>query len=140
MAVRFYLDKSKVDKRGDYPIRVSISINGVRFHTTAGFSISEDKWESKDQQQVKRGCSNAKGVTHTTINAKLKEIDAYFAGIEIDIQRKTITINRKDEMKKFIKDQWDEKFAKKKLTFGEKEKTFFSFWDEFVAEKSKEDR
>lgn len=43
MAVKFYLEK-RPDKSGDNPIRVSISINGNRFVSSTGFSISPDKW------------------------------------------------------------------------------------------------
>ena len=65
MAVNFYLDK-RPNKNGDYPIRVSISINGNRYVTSTGFSANAEKWNNG---KVKNGTTNAKGETSKTINA-----------------------------------------------------------------------
>ena len=105
MAVRFYLD-SRANKQGDHPIRASISIGGDRFITSSGYSIAKEKWDTNNQQ-VKRGCSNAKGETYSTINAQLKNIDAYFDNLEDDFKRRKIeTVD--------IREQWAEKFGKRK--------------------------
>lgn len=132
MAVRFYLDK-RANKKGDHPIRASISIGGERFITSSGYSIAEEKWNT-DSQQVKRGCSNSKGITFTEINAKLKAIDAHFADIEIDVQR-----NKREPLtKNEIKREWAEHFgSKRKNTFEAKEKTIFTYMQEYTESRSK---
>ena len=45
MAVNFYLN-SRGDKHGDFPIRVSIAIGGIRLLTSVGYSINPAKWDS----------------------------------------------------------------------------------------------
>lgn len=86
MAVNFYLFP-RPDKNGEHPIRVSISIKGVRLISTAGYNIGADKWDSNNQC-VKRGFSNAKGVTYNFINARLKKIDSVFSDLENAATRK----------------------------------------------------
>lgn len=127
MPVRFYLDK-RADKNGDNPIRVSISINGDRFVTSTGFSISPNKWDTK-KQRVKSKYSNAKGETATTINTRLKDIDTLFSKIETKLQ-----LNDIREVD--IRSVYAENFGRKKV--NNKEKSFFDFWDEFTAEMGKE--
>lgn len=132
MAVRFYLD-SRADKAGDHPIRVSISLNGSRLLTTTGFNISPEKWtgdnpkrRSEESQRVKQGCFNSKGVSFSTINARLKEIDAFFAGYESDLCQNRITDID-------IKQLYADNFGKRK-NINEVEKTFFNYLDEFTKE------
>lgn len=131
MAVKFYLDKSKPDKKGDYPIRASISIGGYRFITSSGYSISKQKWDFNNQQ-VKRGCSNAKGETYTSINSKLKEIDAYFENLEDDFKRRKIdTVD--------IRKHWEEKFGKRKNKIYEKGNPgFFDYLKEYTNAQSQQ--
>lgn len=124
MAVRFYLD-NRPDKNGDHPIRVSISLEGERLLTSTGFSISKVKWNEADQQ-VKRGCSNTKGETYSTINTRLKEIDAVFTGYESDLRQ-----NRIKDVN--IKQLYAGHFGKKKRVI-EPEKTLFYYLDEFTHE------
>jgi hypothetical protein len=45
MAVNFYLN-SRGDKHGDFPIRVSIAIGGIRLLTSVGYSINPAKWDN----------------------------------------------------------------------------------------------
>ena len=78
MAVNFYLEK-RADKKGDNPIRVSIAIQGQRLVTSTGYSIAPNKWDNI-KQEVKRGCSNGKGITYTVINTHLRRIDSFFTG------------------------------------------------------------
>lgn len=132
MAVRFYLD-NRPDKNGDHPIRVSISLEGNRLLTTTGFNISPEKWtgdepkkKSEEPQRVKQGCYNSKGVPYSTINARLKEIDAFFAGYESDLSQ-----NRISDID--IKQLYIENFGKKKK-FKDLEKTLFYYLDEFTKE------
>lgn len=132
MAVRFYLD-NRPDKTGDHPIRVSISLDGNRFLTTTGFNISPDKWtgdkpkrKSEEPQRVKQGCYNSKGVPYSTINARLKEIDAFFAGYESDLcQNKICDID--------IKQLYADNFGKRKKS-KDSEKSLFNYLDEFTKE------
>jgi integrase len=128
MAVRFYLDK-RADKQGDHPIRASISIGGDRFITSSGYSIAKEKWNTSSQQ-VKKGCSNAKGETYSTINAQLKNIDAYFDNLEDDFKRRKIeTVN--------IREHWAEKFGKRKIKKNEKgTQGFFDYLKEYTNAQS----
>lgn len=92
MAVKFYLFP-RPDKRGECPIRVSISIRGTRLISTAGFSIAPGKWNqpdkySKELASVKKGHNNADGVASNIINARLKKIDSHFASYEIGLDHK----------------------------------------------------
>ena len=130
MAVKYYLEK-RTDKHGDSPIRVSISIAGDRFVTSIGYNIPKDKWDT-DAHQVKRGCSNSRGDTYTTINARISEIEAHFADIEVDLERKKIeTVD--------IREEWALKFGRKKN--GEEEKIdFFSRMEEFTKDAGKRNR
>lgn len=131
MAVNFYLDKSKANKKGDQPIRVSISIGGVRFLTTAGYSISEKKWDEK-KGEVKKGCSNSKGISSTTINARLKEIDAYFENLEDEFKRRKI-----DSVD--IREHWAEKFGKRKNKKDNKgDPEFFDYLKDYTNAQSQQ--
>ena len=82
MAVNFYLDK-RTDKKGDAPIRMSITIRGARYLTSTGLKISPMKWDA-GKQQVKKGSSNATGATWSVINGTLAKIAEHFAAFECD--------------------------------------------------------
>jgi integrase len=124
MAVNFYLD-NRPNKNGDYPIRVSISINGNRYVTSTGFSVNAEKWHNG---KVKNGTTNAKGETSKTINARLKEIDSFFS-------REETLLKLGDVQEIDIKTLFAENFAKKKQ---EKiEISFFGCFDEFTTEMGK---
>ena len=134
MAVKFYLEK-RPDKSGDNPIRVSISINGNRFVSSTGFSISPDKWtgnsskeKSEVPQRVKKGSTNSKGETAKTINARLSGIDSFFSK-----QETLLKLGNIEEID--IKTLFAENFAKKKLE--KTETTFFGCFDEFTKEMGK---
>lgn len=136
MAVRFYLD-NRPDKTGDHPIRVSISIAGERLLTTTGFNIHPDKWtgdkpkkKSEVPQRVKQGCSNSKGVSYSTINARLKEIDAHFSLYENDIKlNKNVNLD--------IKKEFTDRFGKMKKQ-EIRPKSLFDYLDQFTNEMGKE--
>lgn len=128
MAVRFYLD-NRPDKNGDQPIRVGITMQGKRFLTSTGFSISGKKWNTENQR-VKAKCNNAKGETFTTINSRLKEIDSYFSTIETGL--KLGTIEDVD-----IKALYMAEFGRKAYV-KPKERTFFNYMDEFTQEMGRE--
>ena len=46
MAVTFYLF-TRPDKKGDHPIYTSIYLNGCRFCSSIGYSISPNKWDDE---------------------------------------------------------------------------------------------
>lgn len=90
--VKFYLSP-RPDKRGECPIRVSISIRGTRLISTAGYSIAPEKWKQPDKYSkelacVKKGHNNADGIAYNIINARLKKIDSHFADYEIKLDHK----------------------------------------------------
>lgn len=80
MAVNFYLDK-RTDKKGDAPIRMSITIKGARYLTSTGLKIAPTKWDAA-KQQTKKGSSNAAGMTWAAINGTLAKIAEHFAAYE----------------------------------------------------------
>lgn len=80
MAVNFYLD-NRTDKKGDAPIRMSITIRGARYLTSTGYKIAPMKWDAA-KQQARRGCNNAIGVTYAVINSVLAKISEHFAVYE----------------------------------------------------------
>lgn len=80
MAVNYYLDK-RTDKKGDAPIRMSITIRGARYLTSTGLKISPAKWDTT-KQQAKKGSSNAAGMTWAAINGTLAKIAEHFSSYE----------------------------------------------------------
>ncbi len=82
MATSFYLSP-KSDKKGDCPIRVSVSIHGTRLISTVGYNIHPDKWSS-ERQEVKKGMVNAKGIPFNIINLRLREISTHFDRYELN--------------------------------------------------------
>lgn len=128
IAVKFYLD-NRPDKNGDQPIRVGITMQGKRFLTSTGFSISQSKWNT-DNQRVKAKYNNAKGETFTEINSRLKDIDSYFSKIETRL--KMGDIQDVD-----VKALYMAEFGRK-TTVKPKVKTFFDYMDEFTQEMGKE--
>lgn len=127
MAVNFYLN-SRGDKHGDFPIRVSIAIGGIRLLTSVGYSINPAKWDSS-KQKVRQGASNAKGITYNVINSHLNNIVQQ----SIDFENKCLT-----EKLKVTKELIQQNIStnKNKLDdVGEiREKTLFDVFDEFIKE------
>lgn len=135
MAVNFYLEK-RTNKAGDAPIRVSISICGVRLVTSTGYSINPSKWDNK-KQKIKQGCSNSKGMTYNTINAHLNAIDSFFIEYE--------NTSRKDNIKatqEGVKSIFKSNFSLSKNYIEpiiapqekEKEKALLYYFDEFIKD------
>ena len=89
MAVNFYLSPVS-DKKGENPIRVSISIKGTRLVSTAGFNVSPSRWDG-DNQCVKSKTTNSKGKTDKDINNRLKLIAGGFTTYESKISHKPTT-------------------------------------------------
>lgn len=80
MATNFYLDK-RTDKKGDAPIRMSITIRGVRYLTSTGYKIAPTKWDT-NKQQARKGTANAAGMAWAIINSALARISEHFAQYE----------------------------------------------------------
>lgn len=99
MAVNFYLDK-RTDKKGDSPIRVSVSINGIRFLSSSGYKIAPDKWDTR-KQQVKKGAASANGLTYMTINTILSKIKDFFTDYENEAVRQMRKVSVEDIKKAF---------------------------------------
>jgi integrase len=125
MPVKFSLHTAKLDKRGDAPIRASIFILGQRFLTSVGYSINIDKWDS---QRVKKGCNNARGITYSTINSKLADIEKYFIDFENDCKIKNL-----DVTDKMVREIYQGQFGKAKGLLIQN-KTFLACFDEFTEE------
>lgn len=127
MAVNFYLD-SRADKKGDSPIRLSVSISGARFVTSTGYKIASKKWDS-NKQQVKKGCSNSAGVSYTVINASLSKIVEHFSRFE----NECITKGKKADSKT-LKDEFSMNFGRSREAKEKKSLSFFDYMDMFVSE------
>lgn len=82
MAVKFYLSPNP-DKRGEHPIRVSISIKGTRVVSTIGYNVDPSRWDSKEHK-VKPKTTNAAGYTDKDINGRIERLTKKFDSIKID--------------------------------------------------------
>lgn len=131
MAVNFYLEK-RTDKNGDNPIRVSIAIRGERFVTSTGYNIASVKWDAT-KQEVKRGCTNSKGVTYNIINTYLKRIEAFFTEYE-----NRVILNEGDSLTENLRTVYALNFGKgARQAAAQKivaEKSLFDRLDEFTEE------
>ena len=94
MSVRFFLNKTRQNKRGngDVLVRCAICIKGKRLTTSAGFSILPELWD-QENQKVKLSTASGKsvvvdGLTARDLNSRLKRIDSFFADYEADLKRK----------------------------------------------------
>ena len=128
MAVNFYLEK-RTDKQGDAPIRVSIATSGARFVTSIGYNIAPSKWDAS-KQQVKRGCSNSKGIVYSVINARLLKITEYFS----ELENKSL-LNGRNLSKDEIRDEYRRSFGKGGNASNDSGKElFFDAWKQFLDE------
>ncbi|MDE7394029.1 MAG: site-specific integrase [Muribaculaceae bacterium] len=123
MAVNFYLDK-RTDKKGDAPIRVSITIKGVRYLTSTGFKITPSKWDY-DRQQARKGSSNATGMTWAVINSALARITEHFTKYENDC-----IFNDVSPDIDALKSEYARVFGRKRRTATKSdEPVMLGFWD-----------
>lgn len=129
MAVNFYLD-SRTDKKGDAPIRMSVAIKGVRYLSSTGYKVPPEKWDGA-KQQVKRGCSNAAGITYVTINSALAKIVDHFTAYENECITSNTTPTL-DGLKKDFAERFGRRKAKEIAT--ERGNTLFDYFDQFRAE------
>lgn len=136
MAVNFYLDK-RTDKNGDAPIRVSIIIKGSRYLTSTGYKISPGKWDA-DKRQIRKGASNATGMTWAVINSALARITEYFTTYENDC----ILNNIVPEVET-LKTEYARVFGRKHMPSATEEKEtdkhvpgFWDYYEMFISERS----
>ncbi len=129
MAIGYYLEK-RCDKSGDAPIRVSLSIQGARVVTSIGYNINPSKWDVK-RQRVKQGCTNSKGATYSTINARISDITAFFMRYESDLKQDNDPIT-----KERLSNVWAQNFKGNKRSTPTAQ-TLLDLFDKFINEQSK---
>lgn len=129
MAVNFYIDK-RTDKKGDAPIRMSIVIRGARLLTSTGCKIAPTKWDAA-RQQVRRGSTNAVGVTYAVINATLAKIAEHFAAYENSCIANDIAPDV-DALKREFSANFNR--SRNKAANEEFVLSFFDYFDMFVNE------
>ncbi len=127
MAVNFYLDK-RTDKKGDAPIRMSITVRGARFLSSAGYKVAPAKWDAV-KQQVRRGCSNASGITWAAINSALARIAEHFAQFESDC----IVANRKVDADA-LREEFIKNFGRVRAKISIKAMGLYDYFDLFTRE------
>ena len=98
MAVSFMLD-ARPNKKGEHPIRVSISIRMVRLQTSIGYSVPKDKWvaampdsprkekELKAVHYVIPNSVTSTGLKGNDLNAKLLKIKTHFDNYENNLSK-----------------------------------------------------
>jgi len=126
MPVKFTLHLAKPDKKGDLPIRASIFVCGKRFVTSAGYSISTDKWLN---QRVTNNCKNSKKITSSTINSRLADIEKTFNDFE-----NACKINKTEVTVDIIKQHFQTTLGKAKSKPAILERSFFDYFDEFNSD------
>ena len=128
MAVKFYLSK-KLDRNGEAPIQVSISLKGVRLQTSVSYSIPPSKWQSSNGR-VRKGCTNAKGTSYSKINSDLAEIESSILKLE----------NTGEELtKELLKSKVNAALKRKVITVEPgKPVNPYQVFDEFVAQEGTE--
>lgn len=128
MAVHYYLSK-KIDRNGEAPIQVTISLKGVRLQTSVGHSIPASKWLA-ESERVRKGCTNAKGCSYSKINSDLVEIES--SVLRLESSDKELT---KDLLKSTVNSA-----LKRKIIIAEEGKPVnpYLVFDEFVAQEGTE--
>ena len=84
---KFYLSPQKHDN-GEHPIKVSVSVHGIRLLTTIGESVAQEFWNN-DTKTVSfpRGVTNSHGKTDKQLNALMLQIGAGFALYESTLEK-----------------------------------------------------
>lgn len=139
MPVKFYLSP-QANKAGEFPIRVSISVNGTRYLTTAEYKVAWDAWvanlpnedkrKDKEKAEVLSRYTNKKGISGKIINNRLAQIKAHFSEFELQKKGKPTEAELKDEFLKAIgkKDQADD------TPVETNRPSFFDYLEEFKSE------
>lgn len=128
MAVHYYLSK-KIDRNGEAPIQVTISLKGVRLQTSVGHSIPASKWLA-ETERVRKGCTNSKGTSYSKINSDLAEIESSILKLE----------NTGEELtKELLKSKVNAALKRKVITVEPgKPVNPYQVFDEFVAQEGTE--
>lgn len=125
MPVRFYLYPVP-NKKGECPIRVSISIGSTRFMTGIGYNCAIEAWE--DGHGVKARYTNSKGVSSKIINACISNIQAHFTQYEVNLVGQPDQTELKKEFKKALGKEIETAESAAKV------KNIFDHLKEFVQE------
>ena len=106
MPVKFYLSP-QANKAGEFPIRVSISVNGTRYLTTAEYKVAGDAWvanlpnDDKRKEKLKVDVVptyiNKKGISGKVINNRLAKIKAHFSEYELNTHTKPSEAELKEQ-------------------------------------------
>ena len=89
------------NKAGEKPIRVSISTQGVRYITTIGYCVKEDKW-NKGKQEVKEGFVSKAGDDWNIINGRISDIKSYFSKYDLRHPEKPTLDDLKEAFEKAV--------------------------------------
>ena len=141
MPVKFYLSP-QANKAGEFPIRVSISVNGIRYLTTVEYSVAKDAWvanlsdddkrKDKEKSEVVAKYVNSKGISGKVINNRIAQIKAHFSNYELQKKGKPTAAELKHQYILAIgKKQEQEEQATKS-----KQPSFFDYLEEFKQEQS----
>lgn len=140
MGVNFSLEK-RTNKEGEAPIRVSITIAGVRVLTSTGYSINPEKWddgrevvgEGKGKGKIVRrqwvATGEEKKKDCKIIIKHLNSIVAEFDEFESICQRDKLTVTPE-----LINQYVNTKPGKKKEAAPVEAKTFLDVFDTFIKE------
>lgn len=131
MAITFHIDR-RTDKKGDAPIRLSIYVAGTRLLTNTGYKIAPAKWDA-NRQQVRKGATNASGMTWNKINAALAKIAEHFAGYEAECLAQG-TRPDTDTLRREFQSHFGKTRNSGKIDTSPRILTFFDYWDEFTRE------
>ena len=132
MAVNFYLSPVS-NKKGENPIRVSISIKGTRLISTVGFNVSPSRWD-EDRHTVKSKTTNSKGKTDIDINNRLKLIAGGFTTYESKIDHKPTKAELGDHLAEL---KGSTRKRAKKDDEEERQLTVLDYFDQFVRVESR---
>jgi integrase len=130
-SVNFYLEKRKSKETGEIitehvPIILYFSFDGKRMQYYIGYRIDKDKWD-EEEQKVKRNNFNRDGVSATTINDHIIDIQNsvsdIYKGSKALRQSPTVRYIR-EELKKRVGDN------------EQKPVSFFEIFDKFIVTES----
>lgn len=110
MAVSFSIEK-RTNKRGEAPVRCSISIQGQRLQTTTKIAVRPEYWDSDSQRILSSTAAgkmvvNSRQMSAKQMNAELKRIDIFFSEYENNLRLNGESVGN-------LKDIFSRKFGRK---------------------------
>ncbi len=126
MPVKFYLH-AETNKKGEHPIRISVSIGYTRLMTGIGFSCSEESWSNGT---VRPRYVNSKGIPAKIINDRIAKISAHFTNYEISLTGTPTQQDLKHQLQLAINNELQPAAQPKKT------KTLFNHFDDFISTES----